>query len=163
MNKVSLLTVGRKLNDDTLKVLSIYDLEPSGLIVSAYDQHTSKEYTLPISEYELAQADFDRSQASLKKLLETIELVQFDDEMILQSKNEHLKRKKERVVGDKILSKIKSPMNGVGSSSMHDVLNEALVDLCKVKPVGLDAVRLLGGIILQKNPNKPTVNESDPS
>lgn len=53
MNKVSLLTIGRKLQDKNLYLLSIYDLEPSGLIVHAYDQVNSKEYLLPISESEV--------------------------------------------------------------------------------------------------------------
>ena len=53
MNKVSLLTVGKKLQDGNLYVMSIYDLEPSGLIVHAYDQRNSKEYMLPLSEHEV--------------------------------------------------------------------------------------------------------------
>jgi hypothetical protein len=53
MNKVSLLTIGRKLQDQNLYLLSIYDLEPSGLIVHAYDQINSKEYLLPIAEAEV--------------------------------------------------------------------------------------------------------------
>lgn len=53
MNKVSLLTVGKKLQDENLYVLSIYDLEPSGLLVHAYDQTKSKEYVLPVSELEV--------------------------------------------------------------------------------------------------------------
>lgn len=54
MNKVSLLTLGKKLQDGNLYVLSVYDVEPSGVIVHAYDQTNSKEYTLPISEYEVS-------------------------------------------------------------------------------------------------------------
>lgn len=54
MNKVSLLTLGKKLQDDNLYLLSVHDLEPSGVIVHAYDQAHSKEYTLPISEYEVS-------------------------------------------------------------------------------------------------------------
>ena len=53
MNKVSLLTIGKKLQDGSLYLLSIYDLEPSGLIVQAYDQVNSKEYLLPVSESEV--------------------------------------------------------------------------------------------------------------
>jgi hypothetical protein len=52
MNKVSLLTAGKKLQGN-LYLLSIYDLEPSGVIVQAYDQLQSKEYLLPISESEV--------------------------------------------------------------------------------------------------------------
>ena len=54
MNKVSLLTIGKKLQDNNLYLLSIYDLEPSGLIVHAYDQFNSKEYLLPVSEVEVS-------------------------------------------------------------------------------------------------------------
>jgi hypothetical protein len=53
MNKVSLLTTGRKLQDGSLYLMSIYDLEPSGLVVHAYDQLQSKEYVLPVSEVEV--------------------------------------------------------------------------------------------------------------
>lgn len=38
------------------------------------------------------------------------------------------------------------------------VLVEGLVELCKVKPVGLDAVQWLGEWLLQNNPNKPRVD-----
>ena len=58
MNKVSLLTLAKKLSDDNLYVISIYDLEPAGLIVSAYDQTNSKEYNLPISEQEVRKKVF---------------------------------------------------------------------------------------------------------
>ena len=53
MNKVSLLTLGKKLKDGNLYLLSIHDLEPSGLIIHAYDQLNSKEYILPITEFEV--------------------------------------------------------------------------------------------------------------
>lgn len=59
MNKVSLLTIGKKLQDRNLYLLSIYDLEPSGLIVHAYDQVNSKEYLLPISESEVNRQKID--------------------------------------------------------------------------------------------------------
>ena len=53
MNKPSLLTLGKKLQDGNLYLISIHDLEPSGLIVHAYDQSNSREYVLPVSEYEV--------------------------------------------------------------------------------------------------------------
>ena len=58
MNKPSLLTLGKKLQDENLYVISIHDLEPSGLIVHAYDQINSKEYVLPVSEYEVSKLYF---------------------------------------------------------------------------------------------------------
>lgn len=52
MNKESLLSMGRKLND-VVYVLSVYDLEPSGIIIHAYNQLDSKERILPITEMEV--------------------------------------------------------------------------------------------------------------
>ena len=46
-----------------------------------------------------------------------------------------------------------------GRDTLSDFLSEALSELCKEKPVGLDAVRWLGQWILKNNPNQPTVEE----
>ena len=53
MNRAALLTVGRKLQGDTMYLLSVFDLEPSGVIVHAYNQADSKEYILPVTELEV--------------------------------------------------------------------------------------------------------------
>jgi hypothetical protein len=50
---------------------------------------------------------------------------------------------------------IKSPSQG--EISIHDVLINGLVELCKVKPVGNDAVQWLGEWLIANNPNKPRV------
>jgi hypothetical protein len=54
MNKSTLYTIAKKfdINDD-LFIVSVYDLEPAGIIVHAYNQIDSKEYMLPISEREV--------------------------------------------------------------------------------------------------------------
>eukprot|EP01032_Pedospumella_encystans_P019560 gene19560-22237_t len=135
MNKVSLLTIGKKLQDGSLYLLSIYDLEPSGLIVQAYDQVNSKEYLLPVSESELAHAGVVRNINSLTSLIESIDLVPQGSESVLQSSIEGISKIKKRATGDELESAIKSPMTGC-SESVHDVLVTGLVELCKVKPVG---------------------------
>jgi len=53
---------------------------------------------------------------------------------------------------------IKEPM-AAGKESIHDLLVTGLVELCKVKPVGIDAVDWLGDWLLANNPNKPSVLE----
>jgi hypothetical protein len=162
MNKVSLLTIGKKLQDDNLYVLSIYDLEPSGLIVNAYDQTKSKEYILPISEHELARADIDRSTASLKSLLESVELTKQGDDgmLVLQSTNEHIKKIKQRLVGEPLIDMCKDTMPGT-AKSLNEILVDGLVELCKVKPVGNDAVKWLGEWLIANNPNKPFVSDEE--
>ena len=54
MNNVALITVGKRLLGDTLYLVSVFDLEPSGVLVKAYNQNDSREYSLPISEREVS-------------------------------------------------------------------------------------------------------------
>ena len=61
-------------------------------------------------------------------------------------------------LGDEITDLIQEPM-GDGIESVHQVLVKGLVELCKVKPVGPEAVKFLGEWLLVNNPNKPSVNE----
>ena len=74
MNKPALLTVGKTLNEDKLYTLSIYDMEPSGIIVQAYNTADSKEYILPVSERELAASNITRRKDDLTTLVETLYL-----------------------------------------------------------------------------------------
>ena len=53
----SLITMGRKLNDEKLYLVGVNDHEPYGIIVHAYNQVDSKEYMLPISEVEVDYLD----------------------------------------------------------------------------------------------------------
>jgi hypothetical protein len=53
MNKAALITVGKKFHEDSMFLLSVFDLEPSGVIIHAYNQADSKEYSLPVTEMEV--------------------------------------------------------------------------------------------------------------
>jgi len=54
MNKTSLYTSGKKFpNDGKFYVVSVFDLEPSGVLLQAYNQESSKEYLLSVSEKEV--------------------------------------------------------------------------------------------------------------
>ena len=57
MNKAALITVVKKFKAyPDLCLVSIFDLEPSGIIVHAYNQINSNVYTLPVSEMEVKRA-----------------------------------------------------------------------------------------------------------
>lgn len=60
--------------------------------------------------------------------------------------------------GEEITTLVQEPMSE-GIDSVHQVLVKGLVELCKVKPVGPEAVKFLGEWLLVNNPNKPSVNE----
>ncbi len=179
MNKASLLTVGKKLQDSNLYLLSIYDLEPSGIIVHAYDQVNSKELLLPVSEFEvrktvfmgwiqinvchfqLLSAGISRSPAELKFFLDTIELVQQGSDQVLQSTNDKISKIQNRLTGAALEAQIKTQPIGSSDQTINDLIVTGLVELCKVKPVGVDAVKWLGEWLLENNPNKPVVMSPD--
>ena len=54
MNKVALVVVGKKLLGDNLFLCSVFDLEPSGVLVHAYNQADSREYTLAVTERDVS-------------------------------------------------------------------------------------------------------------
>jgi len=160
MNKAALMTSGRKLEGGQLYLLSVFDLEPSGVIVHAYNQITSKEYMLPVKEKELAAAGLTRSKADLAVLLEAVKMVPAGGEYVLQSSLEAIGKVKRRPTGEEIEAVIKAPLNKDTKESIHSLLVTGLVELCKVKPVGVDAVDWLGDWLLDNNPNKPAILET---
>jgi hypothetical protein len=156
MNKSALITVGKKFHGESMFLLSVFDLEPSGVIIHAYNQADSQEYMLPVTEVELAQSGFTRAQESLASLLDTIFLEANGTQWSLQSKNANIKGQKVRPTGDQLEALIRSTENG---PSLHDTLVEGLVELCKVKPAGNDAISWLGEWLINNNPSKPRVDE----
>ena len=159
MNKPTLITVGRQL-DDKLYVFSVYDLEPSGILVQAYNQATSTEYLLPITEKELVDTNLNRSKESLQYLLDNVSLQSFGESgLALQANFETIKRQKKIPTGDEVEAYIKAPGGGPEKKSIHEVLCTGMVELCKNKPSGLAAVKWLGEWLLANNPQKPCVEE----
>ena len=93
-------------------------------------------------------------------LLDSIDLVAQGDDWVLQSSIENISNLKKRLTGEELENFIKSPMNNC-HESINEVLIAGLVELCKVKPVGLDAVEWLGNWLINNNPNQPKVVEPD--
>eukprot|EP01042_Synura_sphagnicola_P027235 gene27235-35175_t len=186
MNKVSLLTLGKKLRDGNLYVISIHDLEPNGLIVHAYDQSNSKEYILPITEFQvcaelafsflalgpdddplyvhaniqLVAARYSRSKESLTALIESVDIFPQGKDFVLVSSNDALPAPKQRLQGADLEQLLKEQL-AYGGPTMNELMVTGLLELCKVKPVGLDAVRWLGEWFLANNPVKPNVVDPD--
>ena len=49
----AIYSTGRKLSDDDFYIISLYDVEPNGILVKAYNQEHSFEYALSVSEQEV--------------------------------------------------------------------------------------------------------------
>ncbi len=64
------------------------------------------------------------------------------------------------LTGDNLVAKMKAPMEASGQS-LNSLLTTGLVELCKVKPVGNDAVKWLGEWLIANNPNTPAVQTVD--
>lgn len=80
------------------------------------------------------------------------------DTFVLESSIPEISKQKKLPKGDEITDLVQEPM-AEGTESVHQVLVKGLVELCKVKPVGPEAVKFLGEWLLVNNPNKPSVNE----
>lgn len=162
MNKPTLLTTGKQI-EDKLYVFSVYDLEPSGVLVQAYNQAAQVEYLLPISEKELVGTKLNRSKESLQCLLDSITLQAYPGttELALQSNFDTIKKQKKRPTGDDVEAYIKAPGDGPNKESIHEILCTGMVELCKSKPGGLSAVKWFGEWLLANNPKKPCVTEEE--
>ena len=159
MNKVHLCQLSKELNGK-LYVVSIYDLEPQGLIVNAYDQDSSKQYNLAVSEYDLYNSEVNRTKSSLMELIDTLVLTPRGDDFVLESTIPTITKEKERLLGDNLMNSLEKGMDN-SSTSVNETLVHGLVELCKVKPVGVEAIKWLGEWLLANNPNKPSVSGNE--
>lgn len=103
----------------------------------------------------MGESGFSRNPESLSRLLDTIYLVAQGPDWILQSSHPKIKGQKPRLSGDELVALI--TQTTAGSPSIQETLINGLVELCKVKPAGNDAVRWLGEWLLANNPSKPRV------
>jgi hypothetical protein len=92
----------------------------------------------------------------LNALIDTIEIVQQGNELILQSSDDRISKIKQRLTGNALTDMIKAPINGT-NTSLNDLIVTGLVELCKAKPVGNEAVKWLGEWFLANNPKQPNV------
>lgn len=96
----------------------------------------------------------------MTSLIDTIEIVPQGSDFVLQSTDEKISKIKQRLVGADLENMLKEPIVD-GGPSMNELVVTGLVELCKVKPVGPDAVRWLGEWFLANNPLKPNVIDPD--
>jgi hypothetical protein len=79
---------------------------------------------------------------------------------VLQSSVDSISNIKKRPTGDELEQLIKTPIFE-GGDSIHDLLVTGLMELCKAKPVGLDAVKWLGEWLIENNPSNPKIAEDE--
>lgn len=81
--------------------------------------------------------------------------------MVLESSNRIISKIKKRPTGDQLEEMMLKPMVGDGSDSVHELLVTGLMQICKEKPSGNDAVQRLGEWLIENNPNKPIVEDPE--
>ena len=81
--------------------------------------------------------------------------------MVLESSNRIISKIKKRPTGDQLEEMMLKPMVGDGSDSVHKLLITGLMQICKEKPSGNDAVQRLGEWLIENNPNKPIVEDPE--
>lgn len=82
------------------------------------------------------------------------------DGFVLQSSDSKVSAIKQRLLGAALEDMVKAPLAGQ-TKSLNEVIVQGLVELCREKPVGLDAVKWLGDWMLANNPAKPCVLDED--
>jgi hypothetical protein len=73
------------LQDDGMYVIGIFDMEPAGLLIRAYNQSTSTQYSLSPTETEVAAAGLNRSPDSLRALANSIDIYEIGSETFIHS------------------------------------------------------------------------------
>ena len=92
--------------------------------------------------------------------MDTVDIFPVGSDFVLRSSDERISNIKQRLLGEDLIEMTKRPING-SKTSLNSLIVEGLVELSKVKPVGLDAVRWLGQWLLANNPSKPCVMDPD--
>lgn len=110
--------------------------------------------------FQLVAARYSRSKDSLNALIETIDIFPQGKEFVLKSSNEAIPDPKQRLLGADLEDLLKAPLT-YGGPTMNELMVNGLLELSKVKPVGVDAVRWLGEWFLANNPVKPNVIDPD--
>ncbi len=88
-------------------------------------------------------------------------MIKQGNDLILQSENEAISKIRKVPTGDELENMLKDP-NGAGNDmSINELLITGLAELCKVKPVGTEAVKYLGEWLLINNPSQPAVRSPD--
>jgi Dpy-30 motif len=118
-------------------------------------------YSQRFSFPQLSTAGITRHKASLREFLLTIELVQKDSLMVLESSNYLISKITKRPTGDELEVMMKKPMMGNDTDSIQELLVTGLMQLCKEKPSGNDAIKWLGEWLIENNPNKPMVEDPE--
>ena len=155
--KVAIYNCAHALGNNDIYIMQVFDNSPSGLLVKAYLQAQSLEYYMPITEIELERAGLNRTEASLTQLTASIDLVEKGGVAVLQSSIPGIVKPKIVPSGDGVRQFISR--TEAGNETLPEFLTKALTELCKEKPVGLDATKWLGHWMLMNNPNQPKVDE----
>jgi hypothetical protein len=111
--------------------------------------------------HQLAISEITRNTEKLAYLVRTITFVTKGTKTFLESHLETVSKIKQRPSGDEIEEMMKAPMMGEESESIQQLLVTGLMELCKVKPSGNDAIQWLGEWLIANNPNKPNVDEDN--
>lgn len=145
----------RPFSDGEHYIVQVFDVAPSGLIVKAYQQTSSLEFVLAVTEGELDKAELNRSDKALSRLASSVDVVEKGGQLFLESSLPGISKPKIVPSGDgarQFLARTKA-----GEETLPEFLTKALTELCKEKPE--KPLKWLGNWIIQNNPNQPTIRE----
>lgn len=117
-----------------------------------YDLYTNWESKNVVFIHQLTQARITRHVSSLVDLLNSIKLVAAEKARFLESRIEHIRGVICTV--DEADGSAKAVINDGDSDFIEDLLVTGLLELCKIKLNGNEAIQWLGEWLLKNNPSK---------
>ena len=135
---------------------SVYDCEPAGVLIVAKSAG-GREYTLSPTKQELKAASIAKTRAGYETLVLSLNLL--DNQLV--SSLEGIG------TGPPVASPVAAAnyLKGApaGEDTLPNLIAVGLTELCREKPVGLNAVEWLGKWLLSNNPNQPQVKTGEES
>ena len=133
----------------------VMDADPAGLVVLANNADGSSHITLSPSPEELAAANVRKNPDGYEKLVSSlsINVNAKSGELELESSLEGIRA----ALPPATAANAETYLTTVpaGKDTLSALLSKGLTELCREKPVGVEAIEWLGKWLLQNNPNQP--------
>ncbi|KDO32743.1 hypothetical protein SPRG_02441 [Saprolegnia parasitica CBS 223.65] len=153
-----LYSTGLLLNGDDYRV-AVHDVEPAGVVVVATQTSKNVVFSRAFTKQELTAAGLTKSPLDCARLAESLLfVVSPTQEPQLHSTLPGVRQPEPIASG--AAAEVYLTTTRVGTETFLDVLQRGLIVLCKEKPMGLNAVAMLGTWLLEHNPSQPLVSRS---
>lgn len=91
--------------------------------------------------------------------MHTLSIISINNDLSIESSNNYICQKRRVETPDDVDNMMNSKVGE--SDTMRTVLLKGLVEVCKIKPRGEEAIEWLGNWLIANNPSQPRILESE--